>query len=74
MCIRQQHPPPLIIRLITLKVDAADLPKLCNGLNEIVCFPLQVKDVRTQDDTMIIVKLMLFYELKDVTKMVCTLS
>ncbi|XP_048752374.2 uncharacterized protein LOC125663964 [Ostrea edulis] len=32
-------------------------------------FYYNVKDVRTQDDTMITVKLMLFYELKDVTKM-----
>ena len=31
---------------------------------------LQVKDVRTNDDTMITVKLMLFYELKDILKMV----
>ena len=30
----------------------------------------QVKDVRTNDDTMITVKLMLFYELKDILKMV----
>jgi hypothetical protein len=34
----------------------------------IIC--LQVKEVRTLDDTMITVKLMLFYELKDVMKMV----
>ncbi|XP_022342646.2 uncharacterized protein LOC111136233 [Crassostrea virginica] len=32
-------------------------------------FYYNVKDVRTHDDTMITVKLMLFYELKDVTKM-----
>lgn len=35
-------------------------------------FYYNVKDVRTQDDTMITVKLMLFYELKDVTKMLNT--
>ena len=37
---------------------------------------LQVKDVRTNDDTMITVKLMLFYELKDILKYkaVCELS
>ena len=34
-------------------------------------FYFQVKDVRTNDDTMITVKLMLFYEMKDVLKMVC---
>ena len=36
----------------------------------------QVKDVRTNDDTMITVKLMLFYELKDILKYkdVCQLS
>ncbi|XP_061198076.1 uncharacterized protein LOC133206165 [Saccostrea echinata] len=35
-------------------------------------FYYNVRDVRTQDDTMITVKLMLFYELKDVTKMLNT--
>jgi hypothetical protein len=33
-------------------------------------FYYNVKDVRTVDDTMITVKLMLFFELKDIIKMV----
>lgn len=36
-----------------------------------IVFDWQVKEVRTLDDTMITVKLMIFYELKDVIKMVC---
>ena len=38
-------------------------------LNEMLLF--KVKDVRTNDDTLITVKLMIFYELSDVETMVC---
>ena len=33
---------------------------------------VNVRDVRTNDDTLITVKLMVFYELKDIERMVCS--
>ena len=49
------------------------LPRM-NIFNLLRCIPSQiyvnVRDVRTNDDTLIIVKLMVFFELKDIDRMV----
>lgn len=42
---------------------------MCVCVHEMLLF--KVKDVRTNDDTLITVKLMVFYELSDVETMVC---